>query len=273
MSKSFYPRAGVPGDAKRLEFQIDALREEIEDELEILKPTPGMHVLDAGCGTGGFARIIAPRVSPSTVKAVDLERSYISVARRLAKNEGISNVDFSVQDISRLRFPAASFDLTYCRLALPFMPDKLATMKEMKRVTKTGGRIAVSNFAGFFAFPDISEFMKLGRKVATRRAARVMGKPKNRKNSDLLEEELMRRTGLRDVKVLPLHSIATQSDPVKLRRMLLPSIQYVEMDREEILKAGTTLQRYDRIMGQVNTWLKSPRAFWMGLMLLTVGTV
>jgi ubiquinone/menaquinone biosynthesis C-methylase UbiE len=111
-------------------------------------------VLDAGCGTGSFARQVAPIVSPEKVTAIDIDPIFVEEAKKLAANEGISNATFQVGNIERLDFlDNESYDIVYCRLVFPHLENPLNAISELKRVTRKGGFIASSDEGDVFTYP------------------------------------------------------------------------------------------------------------------------
>lgn len=103
----------------------------------------GIEVLDAGCGTGAVAREVAAKVA--RVTAVDLRKAQIAAARKLSR--GITNLEFATGDISHLQFRDDRFDLAYCRFVLEHVPDPLAAIKELARVTRSGGTVVACECA------------------------------------------------------------------------------------------------------------------------------
>jgi SAM-dependent methyltransferase len=123
------------------------IAETIEDlhaaVVEALNPSPGDRLLDAGCGTGGVAEIAA--TSGATVVGVDLAPGLIEIATERAAERGLS-IDYRVGDCENLEFGDASFDLVGSSVGIMFAPDHEATARELARVTRPGGRIALANW-------------------------------------------------------------------------------------------------------------------------------
>lgn len=101
--------------------------------------TQGQQVLDVACGTGIVARVVADRLAGvGQVTGLDLNPSMIKVARRLRPN-----VDWHEGDATSMPFPDASFDVVLSQAGLMFFPEPVAALREMRRVLRTGGRLAV----------------------------------------------------------------------------------------------------------------------------------
>jgi SAM-dependent methyltransferase len=106
-----------------------------------------MHVLEVGCGTGVIVRDIAAMVGPrGRVVGVDRSRSVIAGARHLCRADPARRrMAFRVADGARLPFRGARFDVTLAVTVLLHVPDALAVVKEMARVTRSGGHVAVQD--------------------------------------------------------------------------------------------------------------------------------
>ena len=104
---------------------------------------PDQAVLDVACGTGILARTAADRVGPTgKVIGIDLSEGMLTVARRLAPD-----IDWRPGDAARLPLPDGEVDVSLCQSALMFMPDATRVLREMARVTTSGGRVGVQVYA------------------------------------------------------------------------------------------------------------------------------
>jgi len=100
---------------------------------------PGQRLLDVACGTGIVARTAAGLVAPDgLVVGLDLNEAMLTVARRVSPG-----IEFHQGDAAALPFPAGSFDVVACQLALMFFPDRAQALAEMARVVTPGGTVAV----------------------------------------------------------------------------------------------------------------------------------
>ena len=100
----------------------------------------GQHVLDVACGTGALTEAVAERVSPGgTVLGLDANRAMLAVARR--KHPDIEWHDGRAES---LPFVDGSFDAVVSQFGLMFFEDRVAALREMQRVLRPGGRLAVA---------------------------------------------------------------------------------------------------------------------------------
>ena len=98
-------------------------------------------VLDAGCGTGQWAIALAER--GARVTAIDLSPEMIRLAREHARERG-RDIEWRTGDVTRLTDPLAVFDAIHARVLLQFVPDVPATLRELRRVLRPGGRLLAS---------------------------------------------------------------------------------------------------------------------------------
>lgn len=112
--------------------------------VEEAKIAPGQDVLDAACGTGIVARTAADRVNPNgSVTGVDINPGMLTVARQISPD-----IQWHEASVEALPFDDETFDVVLSQFALMFFPDPEAALREMIRVLKPRGRLAVSVFDG-----------------------------------------------------------------------------------------------------------------------------
>ncbi len=122
-------------------------REATDEMIERLRPQPGQHVIDIGCGVGGPARYLAATAGVR-VSGIDLTPEFIAVAEELATMTGLSDkADFQVGDALNLPFAAAAFDAGYTQNVSMSVPDKARFFAEAARVLKPGARFVAGEVA------------------------------------------------------------------------------------------------------------------------------
>ena len=109
--------------------------------IEELAPRPGVDWLDLACGTGAVAELAAAR--GASVTGIDLAPVLIETAQERAAERGLE-IDYRVGDGEQLDIPDASFDAVSSTLGIMFAPDHEAAARELARVTRPGGRIALA---------------------------------------------------------------------------------------------------------------------------------
>ena len=121
---------------------------------------PGEVVLDLGSG-GGFDVFIAGRKVGAAGRAigVDMTPEMLSKARcniaQYHKQTGLDNVEFRLGEIEHLPLADASVDVIVSNCVINLSPDKPQVWREMARVLKPGGRVAVSDLALFKPLPKV----------------------------------------------------------------------------------------------------------------------
>jgi SAM-dependent methyltransferase len=112
--------------------------------------TPGLNLLDVGCGPGTITADFAKRLHPGRVRGLDSSAEAIDAARR-----DWPEVDFATGDVYALEFDDASWDIVHAHQVLQHLADPVAALREMHRVARPGGTVAVrdSDYAAFTWFP------------------------------------------------------------------------------------------------------------------------
>lgn len=111
---------------------------------ELLHPKPGDRILDAGCGLGHDVLMLAERVGPDgEVIGIDYSSEMIQQAQESAGDNPA--VTFHTGSILDINYPADSFDASRADRVLQHLDDPAAAIDELKRVTKPGGRIGLTD--------------------------------------------------------------------------------------------------------------------------------
>lgn len=116
---------------------------------------PGMSLLDVGCGPGTLTIDLARHVLPGRVVGVDAASGVLEGARARAAEAGV-DVEFVVGDVYRLDAPDDSFDVVHAHQVLQHLTDPVAALREMRRVCRPGGIVAVrdADFGAFTWHPE-----------------------------------------------------------------------------------------------------------------------
>ncbi|HEV7961196.1 MAG TPA: class I SAM-dependent methyltransferase [Actinoplanes sp.] len=131
----------------------------------------GATLLDIGCGPGTITADLASLVTPGRVTALEVTDAALDLARAEIARRGIESVDFAVGDVHALDFADDSFDIVHAHQVLQHVGDPVAALREMRRVTRPGGIVAVrdSDYAAFTWFPEppeLDEWLDLYERVA-----------------------------------------------------------------------------------------------------------
>jgi SAM-dependent methyltransferase len=130
------------GDFTRIAASMRDSGEKLVADLGI---TPGMKILDLGCGDGTTA-LPAAKLG-ADVLGVDIASNLVAAGNRRAQDEGLTNLRFQEGDASNLEdLSDDSFDLIVSIFGAMFAPKPFDVAKEMVRVTRPGGRIVMGNW-------------------------------------------------------------------------------------------------------------------------------
>lgn len=131
----------------------------------------GLSVLDVGSGPGTITSDFARLVAPGPVLGLDRAPEVVAAATALAREQHLANLSFDTGDVYNLDFPDGSFDVVHAHQVLQHLTDPVEALREMRRVAKPGGIVAVrdADFHGMSWYPqlpELDEWMELYQKVA-----------------------------------------------------------------------------------------------------------
>ena len=112
-------------------------------------PNPCEIVLDIGCGTGEFTRLLSRQAE--RVIAIDLSPKMIEVARQCSRE--FSNIDFQVADILQWQFPVEHFDAIASISTLHHLPVE-TLLPKLKTALKPGGKLVILDLLTLETLPD-----------------------------------------------------------------------------------------------------------------------
>ena len=129
-----------------------------EDLVHRAQLRSGEEVLDVACGTGVVARLAAKKMGSGHVTGLDLNAGMLAVARGVS-SEGppVNWMEGSALD---LPFPSGRFDAVLCQLGLQFFPDQPKALREMCRVVRKSGRVALSVYSPIERTPGANAFVR-----------------------------------------------------------------------------------------------------------------
>ena len=170
---------------------FDAMSERLVTAADV---APGDRVLDVACGTGVVARAAARRAGPTgSVTGVDINADMLAMAKKAAAH-ATPPIDWHQADAAALPFEDETFNVVLCQEAVQFFADRVAVLREMRRITAPDGRVvfsvlrslehnpvyaifaqALGDHAGAPAKQMMSSPFALGDREALRAAARDAG--------------------------------------------------------------------------------------------------
>jgi ubiquinone/menaquinone biosynthesis C-methylase UbiE len=94
--------------------------------------------LDAGCGMGEFALGVAKRCSHAQVTGIDYTASNIPLAKSVAREMNLKNVEFAIGDLATLRLDN-QYDMILCNSTLQFIKKDIAALRNLQAMLKSKG--------------------------------------------------------------------------------------------------------------------------------------
>ncbi len=146
----------------------------------------GQRVLDVACGTGILARTALVRVGAGgQIVGLDLNQGMLDVARRKAPM-----LDWRLGRAEALPFAAESFDVVVSQFGLMFFQDRTAALREMMRVLRPGGRLAIAVWGALDATPGYAAMVDLLVRLFGEEMASSLRAPYNLGDTRALRSEL-----------------------------------------------------------------------------------
>lgn len=106
---------------------------------------PGMTVADICCGIGDFAVLLQKEFRPERLLALDHSKSSLDYARKVARDFGVSEIEYVYGDASEMVIEDNEFDFVICRHSLQVFDRPELILRELFRICKPGGRVYITN--------------------------------------------------------------------------------------------------------------------------------
>lgn len=139
-----------------LEVTYSVLDPVVRSIVQELQLSSGSHGLDVGCGIGQPTLLMTESVGPSGhVTGLDISHEFIDHASKLAQNAGLSEqVTFQQGDFNKLPFDDNTFDWAWSKDCVGYdLAESLEPLKELVRVVKPGGTIAIALWSSQMLLP------------------------------------------------------------------------------------------------------------------------
>jgi ubiquinone/menaquinone biosynthesis C-methylase UbiE len=226
----------------------------------------GQRLLDCGCGPGSITLDFAARVAPGEVCGVDFDRSQIEAAQKLAAERGVDTAHFEVASIYALPYPDASFDVVTAVGVLMHLREPVAALREMRRVLRPGGVIALENVdvGAKLVSPPLPSVLRL-HEFTHRVMQHSGGNPYIGRD----QRRLLLEAGFESPELFPLVRCATTLEG--MRQAVETGILRLQGPAQEAIILGegwATRAELDSMYAEVRLWAERPDAFlfqlWLG---------
>ena len=207
---------------------------------------PGEHVLDVACGSGGLTYPVADTIKASgRVVGLDLSPEMLTVARARDGSRAVP-IEWREGDVQTLPFENNTFDVAFCAFGLMFFPDRTAALKELRRVLKAEGRLALTVWGDIRKCPGQSALKEswerhFGTEVAAGLARmHVLSDPE-------MVRSLLHAADFSNVSVEPAMGVVRHLSPESLVRSYGALVGITTDDRTRsavIAEVSTALQAY-----------------------------
>ena len=129
-----------------------------------------MVLLDVGSGPATITADLAERIAPGRVTALEISLEALETSRAELRRRGVA-AELVVGDVHNLPLPNNSFDVVHAHQVLQHLADPVRALREMQRVCRPGGVIAVrdGDYTGFTwwpRLPELDRWLELYRQAA-----------------------------------------------------------------------------------------------------------
>ncbi|MBG6238520.1 SAM-dependent methyltransferase [Mycetocola sp. CAN_C7] len=133
--------------------------------------SPGMSILDVGCGPGSITLDLADLVTPGLVVGLEKAEAPLVAARTAAAARGDQTTRFELGDVMALPYADDTFDVVHAHQVLQHLTDPVGALQEMVRVCRPGGWIAARDadydaMAWHPELPELDDWRTLYRAIA-----------------------------------------------------------------------------------------------------------
>jgi len=165
--------------------------------LDPQRDVAGKHVLEIGCGRGGFTTSLAHLGSSrARIVAADFSNTAVQKGFFFATKHNVGNISWEVADIQAIPHPAESFDTVISCETIEHVADAQAAVHELARVLKRGGRLFVTTPNYFGAVGLYRLYLRLSGRTFTE-----VGQPINTPMLLLRTRNMIRRCGLQVIAI------------------------------------------------------------------------
>ena len=128
--------------------QLAPYKQMQEEILKLAAIEPNNNVLDAGCGTGNFIKLLSHKGCCQSITAIDSSSIMLGFAKRKKHN---SNITWEILDLNKpLPYNNATVDRIICTNVLFALENPYKVLLEFKRILKPGGRVVISTPKYYF---------------------------------------------------------------------------------------------------------------------------
>jgi ubiquinone/menaquinone biosynthesis C-methylase UbiE len=240
------------------EMHADMSRRTVTSDADFLLSylRPGMRVLDCGSGPGSITLGLAGAVAPGEVLGIDIAPVQVERASALAAERGIENVRFELGDIHALPFADGSFDVAWANTVLMHFCDPVPAVREMRRVVRPGGIVAVRDLVTIFREP-VTPMIERYHELLAGVSQVTLGRSTPgfmRHKAVLLEAGLRRVEGFTDT--------TTRGNPESMRENAALTREFLasEQLRRNAARAGFDDAALDLFAAEFDDWHARPDA-------------
>jgi len=200
----------------------------LERVVRLARPEGSDRALDVACGPGLLVCGMARHVGHAT--GIDLTPAMLEQARRTQQAQGVDNVSWDQGDVAAMPYADGTFDIVTCRFAFHHFSDPLPVLREMRRVSRVGGRIVVADSAPEQGKAAAFNAMEKMRDPSHTRALAVEDLTALFASSGLVDVRVERTRLALDLDEFLGRSYPREGDEARIRAMFASAIEDDAMD-------------------------------------------
>lgn len=236
---------------RRLKKQAGVALDLEFDHLRQAGLTPGLRVLDAGCGPGIVTTQIAVRTQPARLVALDCNEISLAETRRQLDAAAIASAEVRPGNVYDEHLAeAGGFDFAYTRLVFQHLSDPLKAMRNLRQTLSDGGRLCVCDIDDRWhgMAPDVPE---LGRFLDRARRAQARRGGNRHVGSELAH--LLAEAGFRDIRCTMLLMSTSLIDSSDFCDLVF-GYKLETIDETELADARAELQTIRSALDKPGAW-------------------
>ena len=231
--------------------------------------SPGMHLLDCGCGPGSITVGLAAAVAPGQTVGVDIEPSQYRDAWAQAVERSNINLHFGVADVYRLPFAANTFDAAFLHNVLSHLRRPLEVLQGIYQLLRPSAVIGISHpdFSGQLISPADS-LLERDHELYWRLVEHNGGNPAIGKH----QRGLLHDAGFVRVEAVAKYSTVGTQDGVRMRAMHGGRLFGGSAIAQQMIDLGwTDRSELEQIIDAWRRWSEQPGAFMANATVTAVG--
>ncbi|MEX2228937.1 MAG: methyltransferase domain-containing protein [Dehalococcoidia bacterium] len=222
--------------------------------------SPGMRLLDVGCGPGTITVGLAAAVAPGEVVGIDVVDEVLTQARAHAAGAARANVRFEQASVYALPYEDATFDAAHAHQVLQHLSRPADALREIRRVLRPGGIIGVrdadyATMSGWPRSPALDRWLDVYHRVATRNGADADAGRRIR--------SWLREAGFADIELFPTVELYVEAEAADWGNSWAERVLHSSLAEQALAYGVATRDELEAIAAGWRAWARADGALFM----------